>query len=159
MKKILIVDDSETLRTQLKRILTSANFEVLEAENGVYGLQQLTSNPDISLIICDVNMPEMDGLTMVEKMSADTSINKSPIFMLTTESSQDMKVRGKAAGVMAWVTKPFVEEKLLKAVEKVANGRIPSWPPFLLSCLLAVGRHLVLLDIQQFDRFGHLLRA
>lgn len=122
MKKILVVDDSETLRTQLKRTLTTASFEVVEAENGVQGLSQYAANQDVALIVCDVNMPEMDGLTMCEKISTDPAMKKVPIFMLTTESSQEMKVRGKAAGVMAWVTKPFVEEKLLKAVEKVVNG-------------------------------------
>lgn len=122
MKKILVVDDSETLRTQLKRTLTTASFDVVEAENGVQGLSQFAANQDVSLIVCDVNMPEMDGLTMCERIASDPAMKKVPIFMLTTESSQEMKVRGKAAGVMAWVTKPFVEEKLLKAVEKVVNS-------------------------------------
>jgi two-component system chemotaxis response regulator CheY len=122
MKKILVVDDSETLRTQLRKILVGAGYEVLEGENGLHGLQQFTANQDVNLILCDVNMPEMDGLTMCERIASDASLRKPPIFMLTTESSQDMKVRGKAAGIMAWVTKPFVEEKLLKAVDKVCNG-------------------------------------
>jgi two-component system, chemotaxis family, chemotaxis protein CheY len=122
MKKILVVDDSETLRTQLRRILTTGGYEVVEGENGVHGLAQFEANQDVSLILCDVNMPEMDGLTMLEKISTNPAYPKVPIFMLTTESSADMKTRGKAAGVMAWVTKPFVEDKLMKAVEKVCNG-------------------------------------
>lgn len=119
-KTILLVDDSETLRKQVSSVLTSGGFEVIEAEDGVKGLEKFGSNKDrISMIICDVNMPEMDGLTMLERISGDATNPKVPIFMLTTESSANMKSRGKAAGVMAWVTKPFVHEKLLAAVNKV----------------------------------------
>lgn len=121
MAKILVVDDSETLRTQLKKILEPQGHEVVEAENGVKGLEQFQAHTDLNLILCDVNMPEMDGLTMCEKLASDHSDRKVPTFMLTTESSKEMKTRGKAAGVMAWVTKPFVEEKLLKAVDKVTG--------------------------------------
>lgn len=119
MKKILVVDDSETLRTQVTRILSDAGFKPIEAEDGVKGLQAFLDH-DVDLIICDVNMPEMDGLTMCERLSASDK-PRPPIFMLTTESSADMKVRGKSAGVIAWVTKPFVPEKLLAAVNKVVS--------------------------------------
>lgn len=121
MAKIMIVDDSETLRTQLRKVLHEAGHETVEAENGVVGLEQFTATKDLQLILCDVNMPEMDGLTMCEKLFNDAEYNdrKVPIFMLTTESSAEMKVRGKAVGVLAWVTKPFVEAKLLGAVTKV----------------------------------------
>ena len=121
MAKIMIVDDSETLRTQLRKILQEAGHETVEAENGIVGLEQFTATKDLQLILCDVNMPEMDGLTMCEKLFNDSEYNdrKIPIFMLTTESSAEMKVRGKAVGVLAWVTKPFVEAKLLGAVTKV----------------------------------------
>jgi two-component system, chemotaxis family, chemotaxis protein CheY len=121
MAKIMIVDDSETLRTQLRKILHEAGHDTVEAENGVEGLEQFTATKDLQLILCDVNMPEMDGLTMCEKLFNDAEYNdrKVPIFMLTTESSAEMKVRGKAVGVLAWVTKPFVEAKLLGAVTKV----------------------------------------
>ena len=121
MAKILLVDDSETLRTQVKKVLEKNGYEVVEGGNGLEGLEQIKAHSDIALILCDVNMPEMDGLTMIEKLAADTSAKKTPIFMLTTESSMDMKTRGKAAGVMAWVTKPFVEEKILAAIKKVLS--------------------------------------
>jgi two-component system, chemotaxis family, chemotaxis protein CheY len=121
MAKIMIVDDSETLRTQLRKVLHEAGHETVEAENGVVGLEQFTATKDLQLILCDVNMPEMDGLTMCEKLFNDAEYNdrKVSIFMLTTESSAEMKVRGKSVGVLAWVTKPFVEAKLLGAVTKV----------------------------------------
>jgi two-component system chemotaxis response regulator CheY len=121
MAKILIVDDSETLRNQVKKILEGKGHEIHEAENGVAGLSQIEKVAEIDLILCDVNMPEMDGLTMCEKLVASDTLQHPPIFMLTTESSKEMKVRGKAAGVLAWVTKPFVEGKLLGAVGKILN--------------------------------------
>ena len=121
MAKILIVDDSETLRTQLKKTLEDAGHSVVEGCDGVKGLEALRSNDDIKLILCDVNMPEMDGLTMCQKVHEDDALNKIPIFMLTTESNPDMKTKGKAAGVKAWVTKPFVPEKLLTAINKILS--------------------------------------
>ena len=122
MAKILIVDDSETLRSQLRKALEEAGPEVVEGYDGVNGLETLNSNPDVQLILCDVNMPEMDGLTMLGKVAENDSFNKIPIFMLTTESNADMKEKGKAVGVKAWVTKPFVPEKLLGAVKKVLGS-------------------------------------
>ncbi len=119
MAKILIVDDSETLREHVKTVLKSASHEVIEAENGVVGLTQLKNNSGIQLILCDVNMPEMDGITMCSKVFEDAEFKKIPIFMLTTESSPELKERGKSYGVKAWVTKPFKEDVLLSAIKKV----------------------------------------
>lgn len=121
MAKILVVDDSETLRSQLKSILEEQSHTIIEAENGLIGLKAIESDPSIELILCDVNMPEMDGLTMCERIFKSETLAKPPIFMLTTESSMEMKEKGKKFGVMAWVTKPFVAPKLLKAVEKVTS--------------------------------------
>ena len=121
MAKILIVDDSETLRSQVAKELAGAGHDVIEAIHGVNGLEMLNANSGIELIICDVNMPEMDGLTMISKVHQDERFNKIPIFMLTTESSAEMKVQGKENGVIAWVTKPFVAAKLLAAIDKVLS--------------------------------------
>ncbi len=121
MKQVLVVDDSETLRAQLKVILEKASYEVFEAVNGLEGIDIMESTKGVELIICDVNMPEMDGLTMCEQLKERGVLNVPPIFMLTTESSREMKVRGKTAGVMAWITKPFVAEKLIKAVNTVVG--------------------------------------
>lgn len=121
MAKILVVDDSETLRSQVCKELKGASHEVVEAIHGVNGLEMLNTNPDVQLILCDVNMPEMDGLTMISKVHLDDRFNKIPIFMLTTESSAEMKVQGKENGVIAWVTKPFVAAKLLAAIDKVLS--------------------------------------
>ena len=113
MAKILIVDDSETLRIQLDEILKAAGHETVEAADGILGLGALKNNPDIDMVLCDVNMPNLNGLDMVERVEQPI-----PVFMLTTEANAEYKARGKAAGVMAWITKPFVGEKLLKGIDK-----------------------------------------
>jgi two-component system, chemotaxis family, chemotaxis protein CheY len=122
MAKILIVDDSSTLRAQLRKVLETKNHNVLEAEHGGIGLDTLKAQNDIQLVFCDVNMPIMDGLTMCEQKSAIEAIRNIPVLMVTTESSAELKNRGKAAGVRAWVTKPFNDDKLLMAVDKIVGG-------------------------------------
>jgi two-component system chemotaxis response regulator CheY len=119
MAKILLVDDSESLRIQLKKNLSGAGHEVVEAGDGVQGLAALNANKDVKLVICDVNMPNMDGLTMCAKVAADPALNKIPIFMLTTETSDDVKAKGKQIGVRAWIAKPCPEDKLMMAVSKI----------------------------------------
>lgn len=119
MAKIVIVDDSETLRSQLKRDLEAAGHQVIEGYDGVNGLEVLEANQDVKLIICDVNMPRMDGLTMCKKAHDKPELSKVPIFMLTTEASPEMKTKGKEAGVIAWIIKPYVVEKVMGAVSKV----------------------------------------
>lgn len=122
MAKILLVDDSETLRAQLKNLLASKGHEVIEGSDGIKGLEALEKNSGISLIICDVNMPNMDGLKMVTTVSENPNCNKIPIFMLTTETSADLKEKSKKAGVKAWINKPYDDAKLLAVVEKVLSA-------------------------------------
>ena len=123
MLTILIVDDSDTMRIQLKKDLAGRGYQVLEAANGAEGLKILKENKAIDVAICDVNMPIMDGLTMCEKLTeAGKPLNLS-IFMLTTESTADSKERGKKAGVRAWITKPYQADKLISAIEKVTQAK------------------------------------
>ena len=119
MAKILIVDDSDTLRIQLRGILEECGHEVIEGEHGLEGLNKAREHTDINLVICDFNMPEMDGITMCRKVKEEDSLQKVPIFMLTTESTPELKALGKEAGVMAWIVKPFNAEKLKAVVTKV----------------------------------------
>jgi two-component system, chemotaxis family, chemotaxis protein CheY len=121
MAKVLIVDDSETLRTQLRKDLESRGHNVIEAIDGLDGLEKLKANMDVKLILCDVNMPNMDGLTMCEMVNKGKDEMKLPILMLTTEANASMKARAKGAGVRAWVTKPYVTEKLLAAVDTLVG--------------------------------------
>jgi len=120
MPKVMIVDDSETLRLSVKKMLESGGLEVLEADNGAKGLEVFRNNSEvIKLILTDYNMPEMDGIAMVRKIREIPKGGEVAVFMLTTESSPDLKSLGKEANVKAWVTKPFNEEKLIVAIKKM----------------------------------------
>ena len=101
-KKVMIVDDSRTIRQQVNFTLSKGGYEVVEAEDGQLGLDTLKSNSDIAMVISDVNMPNMNGLEMVEAIAADDSINKTPVIMLTTEGSGELVERAKAAGAKGW---------------------------------------------------------
>jgi len=117
-RKILIVDDSATMRQQTRTLLQGAGFTILEAGNGQEGLTQAEGTA-CDLIIADVNMPVMNGIDMIGHIRKLPTYAKIPIFVLTTESSGDAVQRGKAAGATAWVVKPFKPETLLGAVKKV----------------------------------------
>ena len=121
MAKILVVDDSEIARVQVKTDLIEASHEVFEAENGIKGLEALNANKGIQLIITDVNMPEMDGLSMCEEIHGNSELNKIPIIMLTTQSNVEMKAKGKSNGVVAWINKPHNPKTLIAGIEKILS--------------------------------------
>jgi len=118
VKTILIIDDSSSLRQVVKLTLTSAGYEVIEACDGMDALQKLDGTK-IHLIICDVNMPNMDGITFVKRVKTLPNYKFTPIIMLTTESQESKKQEGQAAGARAWVVKPFKPETMLNAVSKL----------------------------------------
>lgn len=118
-KKVMIVDDSRTIRQQVNFTLTKGGFEVIEAEDGLDGLEKLGANGDIKMIISDINMPNMDGIQMVEKMKADGVT--VPIIILTTEGAADLIDRAKAAGAKGWLVKPFKPDQLVAAVTKLVG--------------------------------------
>ena len=93
----------------------------MEAEDGVDGIEKLKANPDVAMIISDVNMPNMDGLKMVETIKADAALPKPPILILTTEGAADMIQRAKAAGAKGWVVKQFKPDQLIAAVTKLVG--------------------------------------
>ena len=117
-KTIMIVDDSASLRQAVAIALKGAGYEIVEAGDGKEGLGELDGKK-INLIISDVNMPNMDGIEMVQEIKKLPAYKFTPIIMLTTEAGADMKERGKAAGVKAWVVKPFKPEQMLDAVSKL----------------------------------------
>lgn len=119
-KKILIVDDSKTIRQQVSFTLGKGGFEVIEAEDGKDGLAKLNSTPDIALIVSDVNMPNMNGLEMLEAIKAEGKHVNVPIIMLTTEGAPEMIARAKGAGAKGWLVKPFKPEQLVAAATKLA---------------------------------------
>jgi two-component system chemotaxis response regulator CheY len=120
-KNILIVDDSPTLRASLSFCLTNAGHTITEAIDGKDGLQKLKEIKKkgglVSLIIADINMPRMDGITFIKEIKK-TSFKFVPILVLTTESQESKKQEGKAAGAAGWLIKPFRPEDLLWIIKK-----------------------------------------
>ena len=115
---ILTVDDSASIRVTIKIALTGAGYTVAEAENGADGIAKAKA-AHYDLIITDLNMPVMDGLTMIEELRKSPDHTGVPIIFLTTESDEGMKQRAKAAGATGWLTKPFDPEQLVKIARKV----------------------------------------
>jgi len=116
MAKLLIVDDSTMLRDMLNYALKEGGYtEVVEAIDGVDGLDKAKST-NFDLIITDINMPNMDGLTLIGELRKIPQYSATPILVLTTERGDEMKAKGKTAGATGWVVKPFVPDQLLKAV-------------------------------------------
>lgn len=121
MEKILIVDDSVAFRLQLKKILESEKYVVVEGSDGIKGLEALEKNPDVKLVLCDVYMPDMNGIEMVEKVRENSKYQSLPICIITTESSMEMKRKGLKLGVLAWITKPYDGPLLLKSMRKILD--------------------------------------
>jgi two-component system chemotaxis response regulator CheY len=117
-KKVLIVDDSITMRQMVSFTLRSAQFDVVEAENGADALKKL-DGLTLDLIVTDLNMPVMDGFTFIRSARALPATRFIPILLLTTESQAEKKAEGKAAGATGWIVKPFDPPKLLAVISKV----------------------------------------
>jgi two-component system chemotaxis response regulator CheY len=117
-KTILAVDDSGSLRGMVVFTLKAAGYQVVEAVDGKDGLEK-ASQRGFDLVLTDQNMPAMDGLTLIRSLRALPNYQKVPILMLTTESGDDMKSKGRAAGATGWLVKPFDPERLTDVVKKV----------------------------------------
>jgi two-component system chemotaxis response regulator CheY len=120
MAKILVVDDSSTVRDEVANFLKGNGLDVATAIDGKDGLAKMKADPGIKLIVSDVNMPNMDGLTMVEKIRGELGNATVNVIMLTTESSPSMKERGKAAGIKGWIVKPFKGAAVLETFKKLS---------------------------------------
>ena len=116
---ILTVDDSRTMRDMLMLALKSAGFDVVQAIDGVHGLEVLASSSP-QVIITDINMPRMDGFGFIEGVRRDDKYRGIPILVLTTESDDSKKARARQAGATGWIVKPFSPEKLVDAIRRVA---------------------------------------
>ena len=119
-KRILAVDDCRSLREMLSFTLRGAGYEVFEAEDGQEALE-MSGREAFNLVLTDQNMSRMDGLTLVRSLRALTAYRKVPILVLTTESSDEMKANGRAAGATGWIVKPFNPERLIEIVKKVTG--------------------------------------
>jgi two-component system chemotaxis response regulator CheY len=118
MKKVLIVDDSESVREVVKFTLENAGYEVQAGVDGKDALTYLDGSA-IDLVLTDLHMPEMDGINLIREIRAMDSYKYTPILLLTTESQQEKKMEAKEAGATGWIVKPFVQDKLLATVKKV----------------------------------------
>ncbi|MCX7239323.1 MAG: response regulator [Burkholderiales bacterium] len=117
-KTIMIVDDSASIRTVVGIALRGEGYTVIEAIHGQDAINKLTGQK-VNLIISDVNMPIMDGITFVKNVKTMPAYRFTPIIMLTTESDESKKREGQAAGAKAWVVKPFKPEQMLGAVQRL----------------------------------------
>lgn len=118
-RNVLIVDDSTTIRDQLRRALVVAGFGVLEARDGLEGLETVRDHADLAMMICDVNMPRMGGIEMIDLLKESGCT--IPILMLTTEGEPKLILKAKAAGARGWIVKPIDASLLVKAVQSLAR--------------------------------------
>ncbi|WP_031569621.1 response regulator [Rheinheimera texasensis] len=119
-KTILIIDDSAPLRLVLNEILQTAGFDTLQAEDATSALGLLDGRK-VHLLICDLYMPDLDGLTLLQKVRTIPSYRFTPVIMLSTEKSEEFKDKAYNAGAKAWVTKPFSPQQMLNAVARLIS--------------------------------------
>lgn len=117
-KTILSVDDSKSIRDMIGFTLEPRGFSVVGAADGVEGLAKLASTP-VDLVVCDLNMPNMNGIEMVRQARADRRFDGIPIVMLTTEAQKEKMLEAKQAGATGWLVKPFDENKLVSVINKL----------------------------------------
>jgi two-component system chemotaxis response regulator CheY len=118
-KTVLVVDDSSTMRQMVSFTLTSAGFDVVEAGDGQEAVGKLNGGVKPNLVITDLNMPKMDGITFIKAVRAMPTFKFTPVLMLTTESDEGKKKEGQAAGATGWIVKPFNPDQMLKVIAKV----------------------------------------
>ncbi|MDH5764754.1 MAG: response regulator [Gammaproteobacteria bacterium] len=118
MPTILAVDDSSSMRQMVTFTLKGAGFDVVEAVDGQDALDKAKSR-SFDLVVTDVNMPVMDGITLIRNLRQEANYKFTPLLMLTTESAADKKAEGKAAGATGWIVKPFNPEQLINTIKKV----------------------------------------
>lgn len=119
MKRVLVVDDSPSVRQQVSMSLSQAGYEVVEAGDGTEGVTKIASDRAIGLVICDINMPRMNGLEMIEMVKKEPQNAALPIIVLTSEGQPALIDRAKKAGAKGWIVKPFKADLLVAAVKKL----------------------------------------
>jgi two-component system, chemotaxis family, chemotaxis protein CheY len=117
-KTVLVVDDSPTMRQMVSFTLREAEYDVVEAQNGQDALQKMQGHT-LSLIVTDLNMPELDGIGLIRAVRGQPQTKFVPVLMLTTESQPDKKLAGKAAGATGWIVKPFDPARFLAVISKI----------------------------------------
>lgn len=118
MSRILAVDDSPSMRDMVRIALTSAGFDVTPASDGAQALE-IARKASFDLVLSDVNMPVMDGISLIRALRAEGAYRNTPILMLTTEASPERKREGKDAGATGWIVKPFDPDQLVATMQRV----------------------------------------
>jgi two-component system chemotaxis response regulator CheY len=121
-KKIVVIDDSRTARQQVRNALVEVGYEVVEAVDGNDGLAKIGDHVDASLVICDVNMPNLNGLQLLGALRSEQPKATMPVIMLTTEAQPELLQQAKQAGAKGWIVKPFEPEMLVMAVRRLAGA-------------------------------------
>ncbi|MDH4192774.1 MAG: response regulator [Nitrospirota bacterium] len=121
-KTVLVVDDSVSMRQMVSFTLTGAGYEVVEAGDGKEAVDKLNGGAKPNLVITDLNMPNMDGISLIKTVRGMAAHKLTPILMLTTESSEEKKKEGQRAGATGWMVKPFNPNQMLAAIKKVMPG-------------------------------------
>ena len=121
-RKVLIIDDSGPIRQQVSNVLSAAGFEMLEAVDGLDGSQKIRSVLDLALVVCDVSMPNLNGLDMLESLTDLIRTKSLLVLMLTAEGDASAVARARSAGARGWIIKPFKEHILVAAVKKLTGS-------------------------------------
>jgi two-component system chemotaxis response regulator CheY len=118
--KVLIIEDSEDFRSKMRSLLEVLDYEVFEATDGLEGMEVIKNQTDLNLIISDLHMPNLDGLSMCKRIKNE-NIETAPILMVTTEANPKLKKEGTNAGIYKWILKPVSDKKFLTMVEKIVS--------------------------------------
>ncbi len=118
MATILAVDDSPSMREMVAFTLERAGFDVIQAGDGVEALA-LAEKENVNLVLTDINMPNMDGITLIRHLRELPAYKFTPILTLTTEGGREKKAEGKSAGATGWIVKPFDPDTLVTVINKV----------------------------------------
>ena len=121
-KKVLVIDDSRTIRLLVGEVLREAGYETAEAADGLEGAEKIQSMRDLALVLCDVNMPRMTGLEMLKLVKLHPDNRNLPVVMLTTEGQVSMIEKARAAGARGWIVKPVNADRLLATVRQLAGN-------------------------------------
>jgi two-component system chemotaxis response regulator CheY len=120
-KSVLIVDDSLTVRQQVSLTLASAGYQIVEASDGREGVDALRTHAEVAMVLCDLNMPRMNGIEFLETIRGDATGLPVPVVMLTTDGSPELIARAKRAGAKGWIVKPFQADLLVAAVRRIVG--------------------------------------
>jgi two-component system, chemotaxis family, chemotaxis protein CheY len=121
--KVLVIDDSASVRQTVSKALSRAGFQVIQALDGIEGAKQIRAHDDLAVVVCEINVPRMHGLDMLESVQQEIAEKGLVVAVLTSETNPEVILRGKRAGVKGWFFKPFREGLLVAAVNKLVETR------------------------------------